>query len=71
MCGWVPLIWKIKKTKWEEKRTDYRIFTKIHVLVSPENELGSSSEEESESDTKDEVLIAYHTFHHILFVLLL
>ena len=55
MCGWVPLIWKIKKTKWEEKRTDYRIFTKIHVLFSPGNELGSSSEEESESDGEDEV----------------
>ena len=40
-CGWVPLIWKIKKMKWEEKRTDYRIFTKVHVLFSPGNELQS------------------------------
>ena len=54
-CGWVPLICKIKKTKWEEKRTIYRIFRKIHVLFSPKNELGSSSEEESESDSEDEV----------------
>ena len=44
-----------QKTKWEEKRTDYRIFTKIHILFSPENELGSSSEEESESDSEDKV----------------
>ena len=43
------------KKKREEKRTDYGIFTKIHVLFSPENELGSSSEEESESDSENEV----------------
>ena len=59
------------KKKWEEKRTDYGIFTKIHVLFSPENELGSSSEEEFESDSEDEVYIVYYNFHHILFVLLL
>ena len=51
----VPPIWNIKKMKWEEKRTDYKTFTKIHILFSPDNELGSSSEEESERDRKDEV----------------
>ena len=44
-----------KKTKWEEKWTDNGNYTKIHVLISPENELYSSSEEESESDSEDEV----------------
>ena len=43
-----------QKTKWEERRTNYRIFTKIHVLLSPKNKLGSSSEEESESDSDNE-----------------
>ena len=60
-----------QKRNEKKKRTDYGIFTKIHVLFSPENELGSSSEEEFESDSEDEVYIVYYNFHHILFVLLL
>ena len=44
-----------KEMKWEEKRSDCRIFTKIHILFPPGNEPGSSSEEESESDREDEV----------------
>ena len=44
-----------QKMKWEEKTTDHRIFSKIHILFSLENELGSSSEEESESDSEGKV----------------
>ena len=44
-----------QKIKWEEKRTDHRISTKIHILFSPENELGSSLEKESESDSEGKV----------------
>ena len=79
LCGWVPLIWKIKKRN--EKKKGLIIESddsdgdvddnENSPLVFPGDELGSSSEEESESDSKDEVYIIYYTFDHILFVLLL
>ena len=53
-----------RSQKWNEKtKGDYRIFTKFHVfhkisqkfMFSPGNELGSSSEEKSETDSEEKV----------------
>ena len=46
---------RLKKKKKMRRKRDWFYITKIHILFSLENELGFSSEEESESDSEDEV----------------
>ena len=61
-AGWVPLVWKIKKKQNEKKKgliiesddSDGDVDdNKNSCLTFPRDELGSSTEEESESDSKD------------------
>ena len=60
-CGQVPFVSRSKKRNEKKKG----------LIIESDDSDGNVDEEESENDSEGEVSIIYHTFDHILFVLLL